>query len=207
MATQVTRMAKRDPANDFNLLKDQYKRLVNAVDGFYAGEEFQALNIAVTLRVLVHKTRTSHPLLARLDRKYWDLTIQHRPLNPKTIFQVPITLHASGDGVSRIGRSDFASPSYQLVPMIQWWKNDYQPMGAVRLSKEQIILNIANTSGGAHVDDEVPDIHVALAQPPFYFGIDNGGQKIFMQPNIGYGIVAQAGCEMQDCLERHFPVK
>jgi hypothetical protein len=202
-------MAKRNPANDINLLKEQYKRLVNAVDGFYAGDEFQALNIAVTLRVLVHKTRTSHPLLARLDRAFWDLTIQHQPLNPKStsIFCVPIALRISGDGISRVVRSDFASPNYQLVPMLQWWKHDYQPIGTIRLSKERIILNAANRAGGAHVDDTVPDAHVALAQPPFYFGTDNGGEKTLMQPNIGYGIVAQAGCEMQDCLERHFPVK
>jgi hypothetical protein len=200
-------MAKRNPANDINLLKEQYKRLVNAVDGFYAGEEFQALNIAVTLRVLVHKTRKSHPLLGRLERKYWDLTIQHSPLNPNVILNVPISLHISGDGGTRVIRSRFAGPNYQLVPMSQWWKNDYQALGTIRLSKEQIVLNAANRTGGAHVDDTVPDAHVTLAQPPFYFGMDNGGQKILMQPNIGYGIVAQAGCEMQDCLERHFPVK
>jgi hypothetical protein len=200
-------MAKRDTANDINLLREQYKRLVNAVDGFYSGEEFQALNIAVTLRVLVHQTLKSHPLLGRLDRKYWDLTIQHQPLSLTVVFSVPICLQISGDGTTRVIRSDFDSPNYRLVTMRRWWKNDYQAVGTVRLSKERIILNAANTSGGAHVDDEVPDIHVALAQPPFFFGLDNGGQKILMQPNIGYRIVAQAGCEMQACLERHFPVK
>lgn len=199
-------MAKRNSANDINLLREQYKRLVNAVDGFYSGDEFQALNIAVTVRVLVHETRKSHPLLRRLDRKFWDLTIYHVPLDPQVVFCVPISLRI-GDGPSRVVRSDFASPNYRLVTMRRWWKNDYRAVGAVRLSKERIVLNAANRSGGAHVDDEVPDVHVALAQPPFFFGVDNQGQKILVQPNIGYGIVAQAGCEMQDCLERHFLVK
>jgi|SRR5271170_4373332 len=200
-------MAKRNPANDINLLKEQYKRLVDAVNGFYGGEDFQALNIAVTLRVLVHKTRKSHPLLARLERKYWELTIQHTPLDPRVVFNVPISLQISGGGRARVIRSSFAGPNYRLVAMRQWWKNDYQAVGTIRLSKEQITLNVANRAGGAHLDDTVPDVHVALAQPPFYFGMDNAGEKILMQPNIGYGIVAQAGCEMQDCLERHFPVK
>src|ERR1700689_4232011 len=100
-------MAKRNPANDINLLREQYQRLVNAVDGFYAGEEFQALNIAVTLRLLVHKTRNSHPLLERLERKYWDLTIQHKPLDPKVIFRVPISLRISGDGAWGVTRGNF----------------------------------------------------------------------------------------------------
>ena len=91
--------------------------------------------------------------------------------------------------------------------MRQWWKGDYQAIGGKRLCKEQIVLNAAHKLGGAHVDDEVPDEHIALAQPPFQFGMDNGGNKILIQPNIGYGIVAQAGAEMQDCLERHFSVK
>src|ERR1700677_386728 len=90
--TDQKHMATRNSANDINLLREQYKRLANAVDGFYAGEEFQALNIAVTLRLLVHTTRKSRALLSRVDRKYWDLTIQHRPLDPKVVFSVPITL-------------------------------------------------------------------------------------------------------------------
>jgi hypothetical protein len=200
-------MAKRDPANDINLLKEQYKRLVSAVDGFYAGDEFRALDIAVTLRVLVHQTPVSDPLLERLDPKYWDvLTIHHKPLGPKTFFTVRIRLEISSAG-GRVIRDDFTSPSYQLVPMRRWWEDDYQPMGRIRVSKSKIVLNAANRLGGAHVGDNVPDIHVALAEPPFYFGMDNGGEKLMMRPDLGYGIVAQAGYEMQDCLERHFPVK
>jgi hypothetical protein len=200
-------MAKRDPANDINLLKEQYKRLANAVDGFYTGDEFRALDIATTLRVLIHKTSSSDPLLERLDPKYLDLMIQHKPLDPKVIFKVPISLQMSGDGTTRVIRSDFSSPAYRLVLLTEWWNSDYQPMGTIRVSKRQIVLNAANRSGGAHIDDKIPDVHVALAEPPFQFGIDNGGQRILMQPNIGYGIVAQAGLEMQECLERNFHVK
>jgi hypothetical protein len=143
-------MAIRSSGNDPNLIREQYKRLADAVDGFYAGEEFQALNIAVTLRLLVHETRKSHSLLSRVGRKYWDLTIRHRPLDRKVVFRVPITLRVSGDGTKSVIRSDFASPDYQLVSLRQWWKSDYQPIGPMRLSKQRIILNVANTSGGAH---------------------------------------------------------
>jgi hypothetical protein len=200
-------MAKRNSANDIDLLREQYKRLADAVDGFYAGEEFQALNIAVTLRLLVHTTRKSRALLSRMDREYWDLTIQHRPLDPKVVFSVPITLRVSGDGTKGVVRSDFGSPAYQLVPLRQWWNGDYQAMGQMRLSKQRIILNVANKSGGAHIDSNVPDSHAALSEPPFFFGLVKGDKKEFMQPNLAYGITAQAGCEMQDCLERHFVVK
>ena len=71
--------------------------------------------------------------------------------------------------------------------------------------KKTIVLNVTDKDGGAHVDDKVPDSHASLSEPPFMFGIDNGGEKIFMQPNLAYGITAQAGCEMQDYLARNFP--
>jgi hypothetical protein len=198
-------MATRNPANDSNLLKSQYSRLRDALDGFYSGKEVQALNVALTLRVLIHKTTQSHSLLSRLNPNYWDLTIYHMPLNPKAVFVVPFSLQIRGDGTSRVIRSRFDSPSYKQVPLSEWWDADYQPLGAVRLSKKTIVLSVANKDGGAHVDDKVPDAHATLSEPPFVFGMDNGGQQLLMQPNMAYGITAQAGCEIQEYLERHFP--
>jgi hypothetical protein len=43
--------------------------------------------------------------------------------------------------------------------------------------------------------------HATLSEPPFQFEMDNGGEKHLMQPNMAYGIAAQAGCELQDYLE------
>jgi hypothetical protein len=197
-------MAIRHPNNDKNLLQAQYVRLKDGLDGFYAGKDVQALNAAITLRVLVHETKNSKSLLSRLNPDYWDLTIKHKPLNPKIVFNVPISLQIGGDGTKRVIRGDFNSPSYQLVPLRQWWNDDYQPLGDIRLSKRTIVLNVADKDGGAHVDSAVPDSHATLSEPPFMFGMDNGGQQLFMQPNLAYGIAAQAGCEMQEFLERHF---
>ena len=77
-------------------------------------------------------------------------------------------------------------------------------MGTMRLSKRTIVLNVANRDGGAHIDDTVPDSHTVLSAPPFFFKMGHGGHVQLMQPNIAYGITAQAGCEMQECLQRNF---
>src|SRR5580692_6132787 len=198
-------MAIRHPDNDKKLLQAQYTRLKDALDGFYSGKEVQALTAAITLRVLVHQTNSSESLLFRLNPRYWDLTIRHKPLNPGAVFVVPVSLQIAGDGTRRVIRSDFSSPSYHLVPLRQWWNDDYQPLGNTRLSKRTIVLNVADKDGRAHVDSKVPDSHATLSEPPFMFGMDNGGQQLFMKPNLAYGIAAQSGCEMQDFLERHFP--
>jgi hypothetical protein len=184
-------MAIRHPDNDKKLLQAQYTRLKDALDGFYSGKEVQALTAAITLRVLVHQTNSSESLLSRLNQCYWDLPIRHKPLNPGAVFVVPVSLQIAGDGTRRVIRSDFSSPSYHL--------------GNTRLSKRTIVLNVADKDGRAHVDSKVPDSHATLSEPPFMFGMDNGGQQLFMKPNLAYGIAAQSGCEMQDFLERHFP--
>lgn len=200
-------MATRNPANDEKLLRDQYARLKDALNGFYAGNEVQALNIAITLRVLVHETSKSESLLSRLCQHYWDLTIRHKPLNPRAAFVVPIRFQLVGGGTGRVIRSGFDSPSYQLVPLRRWWNDDYQPLGNIKLSKKTIVLNVADKDGGAHVDDKVPDSHATLSEPPVRIGIEvnSAGQQRWLQPNLAYGITAEAGCEMQDFLERHFP--
>ena len=118
---------------------------------------------------------------------------------------MPIGLQIGGDGTRRVVRSEFNSPSYRLVPLRQWWNDNYQPLGSTRLSKKTIVLTVANKDGGAHLDSTVSRTYATLSEPPFMFGMDNGGQKLMMQPNLAYGISAQAGCEMQDYLERHFP--
>lgn len=198
-------MVVRDPANDTRLLEDQCHRLKDALEGFYAGNDVQALNVAVTIRVLLHETSRSKSLLSRLHSDYWNLTIYDKPpLAPKAFFALRTPLIISGDGTKRLIRPEFDSDGYRLVPLNRWWNDEYQPLGPLRLSKREIVLNVAHKDGGAHIDGEVPDHHATLSVPPFLFAMDNGGEKHFMQPNMAYGIAAQAGCELQDCLVRHF---
>lgn len=199
-------MAVRNPSNDAKLLQDQYSRLKDALQGFYAGKDVQALNVAITIRVLLHASKSSKSLLSRLHIDYLNLPIYDKPpLGPKTVFAVRTPLVISGDGTKGTARPQFDNGLYHLVPLSRWWNDDYQPLGALRLSKKEIVLNVANKDGGAHIDSKLPDHHATLSEPPFYFAMDNGGEKHFMRPNLAYGITAQAGCELQDYLERHFP--
>jgi hypothetical protein len=198
-------MAVRNPGNDTKLVQDQYSRLKDAVEGFYVGKDVQALNISITIRVLLHETSNSKSLLSRLHSDYWNLEIYDKaPLAPKTVFALRTPLVISGDSTKRVIRPKFDNGLYQLVSLTRWWNDEYQPLGNRRLSKREIVLNVADKDGGAHIDGKIPDHHATLSEPPFRFGVDNGGEKHLMQPNMAYGIAAQAGCELQDYLERHF---
>jgi hypothetical protein len=74
-------------------------------------------------------------------------------------------------------------------------------IGAVRSSKKEVVLDVANKDGGAHVDPEVPSRHAAASEPPLIFGLNENA----VRPNLARSTVAQAGNELLDYIERHFP--
>jgi len=198
-------MATRNPANDLSLVKQQYERLKEAVDAFYDGKVVQALNIAITVRVLLHETNRSNSLLSRVNPNYWDLPIHHLCIHPQAVFAVPLSIQIRGNGTRKIIRKSLDSPSYQLVPLREWWNAGYQPLGALRLSKKDIILTVADKDGGAHIDGKVPDTHATLSEPPFRMGVMmENAEGLFTQPNLAHNITAQCGYEIQTFLERHF---
>lgn len=202
-------MVSRHPGNDGNLLKAQYDRLRDAVDGYYAGKKEQVLNVATAIRVLVHDKpgTSSRSLLSRLNPQYWDLTIYDRlPPHPNAVLTIRTPLVLTGGGPTRFIRPQFIEDLYHLVSMKVWWTANYQALGRDNwLSKETIVRNVADKDGGTHVDGTVPVAHATLSEPPVRIGTESGNQRSFIQPNIAYDVTAQAGCELQECLERHFP--
>jgi hypothetical protein len=167
-------MAIRNPGNDDNLLKLQYLRLRDALGGYYSGKGEQVLNVATTLRVLIHDKPSSRSLLFRLNPDYWDLAIYDKPpLHPRAVFAVRTPIRMTGGGESRIIRPTFGAP-YQMVSLQHWWNSDYQPLGPLRLSKRTIVLNVADKDGGAHVDDRCPTATPLFLIPHFASGWTTG---------------------------------
>jgi hypothetical protein len=199
----------RHPGNDGNLLKAQYDRLRDALDGYYTGKKKQVINVAAAIRVLVNdKTGTSsRSLLSRLNAAYWDLSIYDKlPPHPHAVLTIRTSIVFTGGGQTRTVRPQFREGLYHLVPLSEWWTGAYQALGDKWLSKETIVRTVADKDGGAHVDDKVPQTYATLSEPPVRYGTEMiQGQLSFIQPNMAYDVAAQAGCELQDCLERHFP--
>ena len=202
-------MVSRHPGNDGNLLKLQYDRLRDALEGYYSGKKEQALNVAATIRVLVHdKAGTdSRSLLSRLNAEYWDLTIYDKlPPHPNAVLTIRTSIMFTGGGPTRVVRPQFGERTlYHQVSLKVWWTGDYQLFGGKWQSKETIVRTVADKDGGTHVDGKVPDAYATLSEPPVRYGTEGGAQLSFIQPNMAFDITAQAGCELQDCLERHFP--
>ncbi len=88
----------------FERLREQTRFLQKSVEAFYAGDIAEAVRIAVTIRVLVHKTQRSKALFEQVDANYLDLEIRDKTKDVhdegKTIMYVPIGFRLGGHGVS-----------------------------------------------------------------------------------------------------------
>jgi hypothetical protein len=187
------------------LLKDQYTLLKDSVDDFYAGHEVKANDAAVRIRTLVHNTPRSTALLPLIAPNYMELSIYHRTkrlTHPRAVFVLQQPVQISSDGKSKFIRDDFTNPDYELVPLERWWTEDYLVIGAIGSSKRQVVLDLADKDGGAHVDPKVPFRHAAASEPPLIFGLNEHA----VRPNLARSTVAQAGNELLNYLERYFPV-
>lgn len=192
---------KRTNEGYAGLLRDQYTLLRDSVDAFYAGDSAKAIEIAARIRTLVHQSEASRPLLFFIHPDYSKLPIFHKILMPGAVLALNQGIQISGGGARpKFIPPDFSSPSYSLVPLERWWNDAYLAMGPIRTSKKQIILDVANKDGGAHVDSEVPVRHAMATEPPVVFGSDGN----FTRLNLARGTVAQAGSELLDYLEIHF---
>jgi hypothetical protein len=126
-------------------------------------------------------------LLSLIDADYFQLPIFQKVLTPGVVVAVNQGIRI-GNGRPEFVPPDYSSPSYSLVSLERWWNEDYLVLGPIRTSKKQIVLDVANKDGGAHVDPEVPVRHAMASEPPVVFGSGTDGE--FMRLNLARGTVA-----------------
>jgi hypothetical protein len=196
-------MVRRSDAGKTQLFKDQYSLLKSGIERFYQGDEVIAVDIAVRIRTLVHDTGASRAFLGTLNLNYRDLNIYRRiPPRPDAVFAAPSGFKLTGGELAPVNiRDTFSLEQHELVTLEQWWADEYLLIGTIRSSKRQVVLDVANKDGGAHVDPDVPRRHVIASEPPFLIGVTKDN---LVRPNFARLTVAQAGNELLDYLYRHF---
>lgn len=195
-------------------LKEQYGFLKRSIDGFLAGHSSEALRIATTLRVLVHETASSNPLLKQLDPNYRQLTIiDTRPPAPSkpggiilSYIGVGVTMNIE-KGAQPVTDLRNGSPRQQMVTLDEWWKQIlliFSDAGQrIEFSRKQLILTLANKEGGAHVDTDLPTAYEKfVTDSPLKFMV-NG--VLTDTVHLARFAAVQAAVQMNDCLERHYP--
>lgn len=172
-------MVERTQDEYLDLLRSQVRHLTNSSVAFDDGDRSEYVRLATTMRVLLHDTVRSTSLLthAGLKSDFWllDTADEYRPenvyattalvaksMNGDPLFIPPLLskfvqpckcnrARCRGKRLTRDGPPLWRSP--------QQWMNRVvlaAPGGSVELTAWDLVLNVANKEGGAHVDQTLP---------------------------------------------------
>jgi len=164
----------RAKANILAKLREQMGFLRTSLGSFYEGDFAGSVRIATTIRVLVHETGKSKPLLVHAMPSGLELPIlDHAWEKTDQIlgFTVGVRL-----GSTLAPAVDLASLHYSLSSVGAWWNRTvftFPSQFGTQLvyRRKQVILILANKEGGAHVDEnEDPDYTRLMINAPLSFG-------------------------------------
>ncbi|MEM5428250.1 hypothetical protein [Cupriavidus oxalaticus] len=168
-------------------LRDQLELLVMGCEHYDAGREVAGKHIALNLRVLLHQTPKSHALLQQLGLRggnYLDTAGVLNPNNLLTECKLTGMQITTGHGARHvplvlIGGGAFGA---KKVPFAEWWNNAVVKDKAGRnFNRRDLILNVSNTDGGAHVDPELDDAYLQLSRQNSLGWEFNAGNGILQQ--------------------------
>lgn len=194
-------------------LEEQRHLLRKSVDELTSGDLAEGVRVAAAIRVLVHETASSKPLLKQLTANYLQLNILDSPeARPQSaprgavgavVMSVPINIRIiSNEGVFLNRKLE----EQNRVPTIlgKWWQRPSLILpGIGGLSRKEVVLGLANKEGGAHVDADMSTRYQQLLNcKSFQIG---WSQEAVTPLNLSRFMAGQAGIELLDCLDRNFP--
>lgn len=186
--------------------KEQMDLLRASLRAFYEGNFAESLRIATTIRILVHESGMSKPLLKQARPDGLQLPILNGVSGSpgdEAIFRFAVSVRM---GATVAPAVDLACSHYKLSSVGAWWNSEvftFQSLGRQLVyTRKKVVLILANKEGGAHVDEhEDPDYARLLTDSPLSF--TNYGFPVDT-PDLARFLTAQSGAEMLECLKRNF---
>jgi hypothetical protein len=190
-------------------LEEQRHLLQKSIKDVAAGDLIETIRVASIIRVLVHETGSSKPLLKQLTQDYLQLEVLDYPLRESSpppgmvalaVMRLPISISFKAQGV-------FLNPNLAdgHVPTIlgRWWARPALVLpGLGGFSRKEVVLGLVNKEGGAHVDTTIDRKYQQLLS---YKSVQIENSEQSLTPlNLSRFMAAQAGVELLDCLQRNF---
>lgn len=160
---------KRPTADIINELHEQLDLLIHACHSFDSGLQPIGKHIALSLRVLLHHQGQSKALLEQLDlrsKRFLDTAGDLSPNNQ--LSDNPLCVMRMGGGKDQylptcaVGGSPIPA---RWLRFDKWWNNNILKDNKGRFfNRRDLILNLADTDGGAHVDPELDEIYMDLSR-------------------------------------------
>jgi hypothetical protein len=152
-------------------LADQLRFLESSAAAFDSGFDGEARRLAVVIRVLVHDTKQSKSLLGLLGRKgmgFYDSALDVNPNNLMThsgLTAMRLTAGGPDAGGKYIALLDGAMAPHRPITFDQWW-NKVVIVDDKRhtITRKELVLAVANTDGGAHVDPTLDEKYARLSR-------------------------------------------
>jgi hypothetical protein len=194
-------------------LAEQLGFLKSSLRRFTEGHPEEALRVATAIRVLVHETNLSNPLLGQIDANYLNLSIRDRPAPRPSrpggiiLFYIGVGVQLSADkGAQPIIES--AGPMPQAMSLREWWNKCLlifpgDKNRRVVFTRKDLLLILSNKEGGAHVDADVPSGYEKfVVDSPLKFivnGVPTDTVHLARYASI------ESAAQMIESLEHNFP--
>jgi hypothetical protein len=192
-------------------LEEQRHLLRKSIDELTTGDLAEAVRIGTAIRVLVHETANSKPLLKQLTPNYLQLEILDRVptkeeaappgMRRMVVTSVPISIKMSDEGVFLNPKLDIADFAPSILG--KWWTRPCLLLpGLGGFSRKEIVLGLSNKEGGAHVDTDMTKKYRQLLDCK---SLQVGWNQEGVSPlNLSRLMAGQAGIELLDCLDTNF---
>lgn len=188
----------------------QVSFLISSCQSYDIGRHHEAKRVATILRTLFHRTRSCKPLLGQLKMQSLPFLDTASPYDPENL-------------VSLMGLTSFKFTPGRLPCLIpkgtqdknvfsefdQWWSKPVM-VSVSRLekkfySRKNLVLNVAETDGGAHVDPGLEEFYNELSRQNG-LGVNaiyNGVKYPLLYPELPS--LRQIGHEVLITLKRNIP--
>ncbi len=158
------------PASDLRReLQDQVTLLAHACKSFDSGVKPIGKHIALSLRVLLHHHGKSQALLQQLGLRSNRFIDTAGDLNSKNLLtDCPLCItQVSSSGAEHLARCEVGGGPLppRWIPFPDWWINPVIKDNKGRyFNRLELVTNVADTDGGAHVDPDLDDAYMALSR-------------------------------------------
>lgn len=152
-----------------NELIEQLQLLQHSCKAYDQGFEAMGKHIALSLRILLHHHGQSKSLLDQLGLRSGQFFDSCGRLNPRNLLtECNLVLHQISPTEARylplVAIGGGPRPLHP-VNFLDWWNNPVLKDNQARtFCRRELILNVANTDGGAHVDPDLDEAYLALSR-------------------------------------------
>jgi len=150
-------------------LIEQLQLLRRSCQAFDNGLEAVGKHISLSLRVLLHDHRQSRALLDQFGFRSGRYLTSAPPLNPRNLLTECnlVAMQASSTGaryLPLIATGGGPMP-LQRIPFVNWWNDPVLKDNKGRtFCRRELVLHVADTDGGAHVDPELDEAYMAISR-------------------------------------------